>query len=69
VNIMEKLRDIKVLAYPDNGYAVAEGESAEGMQFMKRQFDSLNTSFESDDINIFLESLRNEGLTFSFRGG
>ena len=63
------IKDIKVLAYPEDGYAKAEGESADGMQFMIRQFERRDTVFDADSVNDFLNELRKLKLSFSFRCG
>ena len=64
---MKMLKDIKVVAFPKLGFARAEGETAEGMVFMKRQYDRLDAEIIADNVNIFLDALRGEGLTYTFK--
>ena len=64
--LMKILKDIRLLAFPEKGYAKAEGESAEGMVFMKRQYGQLDATVCAENVNDFLDSIRKEGLTCKF---
>ena len=69
VNIMKAIKDIAVKAIPDGKGAIAEGESATGMLFMKRQFGETTARLHGDDFNDFFNELRERELTFRFTHG
>jgi len=61
-------KDLLVKAKPEEDIAIIESNSADGMIFMKREFDdSATATITGDHVNEWFQKFREAGLKFSFR--
>jgi len=61
-------KDLIIHAQPEDDLAIIESNSADGMIFMKREFDdSSAATITGDHVNEWLQKMREAKLSFSFR--
>lgn len=67
---MEKVRDIVMKAFPDKGEVTVDFATERGGDFFLAQYRKASViTILADQVNDFMEGLREQGLTFSFRLG
>jgi len=66
---MERIiKDLKVVAHPDQDFASLEGVTPEGLTFLVRQYGRVqHLAVRSEDVNDLFENLRTRELTYSFK--
>lgn len=70
----EQEKDVVILAYPGENRATIGAETADGMLFMKQNFQDINAATEKatvtgEQVSEILSKIREKRLRFSFRKG
>jgi len=68
--IMAVLKDIVMKAFPETNTCVVDSASQKGFEFLIKQFTTARAiKLAGDDVNDFLDKIRELGLSYSFRLG
>ena len=61
-------KDLILTAFPSDDVAMIESGSADGMIFMKREFETIEKqSIKGKNVNSILNKIRESNLKFSFK--
>ena len=65
---MEKLRDIVMRAFPAENLCVVDSATQDGIEWFMKQYETVHPiRITGEEVNEFMDKLREIGLSFSFK--